>query len=242
MEINDYYKSYYTNGGQYTMEAGAAPTSRVSQILTWLKLVTKPGDRILDVGCGDGYLSTQLPDRDWQGIDINVEKAKCKAKVQDLMKEPWDLEPGFDAVVCSEVAEHVWDMRVLHREAFRLLKPEGYYILSTPNFNWMDNVLCHWVHVIFDPKRPWTMEHIRHYTIPVHLEHLKGAGFSVADYTGLDAHYGEFFRIARANLKVALTIQDQVERYKDDAQVDILLGRMFPECSHTIGFLAKKGV
>ncbi len=241
MDQNRYYEEYYKNGGEYTCEAVAAPTSRVLQILHWVQRETKPGDRILDIGCGDMYLSTRLPDREWVGLDLNVEKSKGKAYKFDAMCPPYPVEPGFDAVVSSEFLEHVWDLRVVHKEAYRLLKSGGVYIISTPNFNWIDNILGRWVSITFDPARPWTMEHIRHYTGQIHQKHLQEAGFKVEDATGLDAHYGVFFQEARSYLQFLLTKVANLPQYEDSGMVDSALGRMFPDFSHTIALLSRKG-
>lgn len=240
MDILDYYKSYFDQGGVYTM-AAVDGTSRVTQLVDWLKVETKPGDKILDVGCGDMLLSTKLPDREWLGLDINVSRARGKALVFDAMKPPYPVEAGsFDAVVSSEFLEHIWDMRVVHNEVHRVLKPNGLYLISTPNFNWIENILSRHSMIVYDPERPWTMEHIRHYTPEVHEKHLKDAGFVLEDWTGLDAHYGSFFQGARRALKFILTKECKAEQYQDDARIDIALGRMFSEISASIAFMSRK--
>ncbi len=241
MNMLDYYKDYFGKGGVYTCEHISGPTSRPYLLTEWLKAYTKPGDKILDVGCGDLYLSTKLPDRQWTGVDINTEKAKGNALTWDLMNAPYPFAEGyFDAVVCSEVLEHVWRPETVHAEAFRLLKPGGVYLISTPNHYWIDNVLSQHVNIAYDPSRPWTMEHIRQYTPVMHQHLLTQAGFKVEDWTGLDAHYGTFFQEARAFLKFILTKECGAVQYEDEAKVDYALGRMFPNFSHTIAFLSRR--
>ena len=39
---------------------------------------------------------------------------------------------SFDLVLASEVVEHLWNPKNFFNEAYRILKPRGYLILSTP--------------------------------------------------------------------------------------------------------------
>jgi 2-polyprenyl-3-methyl-5-hydroxy-6-metoxy-1,4-benzoquinol methylase len=39
---------------------------------------------------------------------------------------------SFDLVLASEVVEHLWNPQNFFNEAYRILKPSGYLILSTP--------------------------------------------------------------------------------------------------------------
>ncbi|NTV51467.1 MAG: methyltransferase domain-containing protein, partial [Candidatus Firestonebacteria bacterium] len=42
----------------------------------------------------------------------------------------------FDLVICTEMLEHVGDPEQAMREIFRVLKPGGYAVISTPNYSW----------------------------------------------------------------------------------------------------------
>lgn len=234
-EMLQYYKKYYEADTPHKYIMGeVGQTSRVLQLVEWLRESTKAGDKVLDVGCGDMHLSTLLSDRDWYGIDTNVVKAKGKSTEHDLMETPYPFEANtFDVVVCSEVLEHLWDMRVVHKEVYRLLKPKGKYLVSTPNHDWIDNTLSNYKAIIFDADRPWTLEHIRTYDPECHEHYLRLAGFDVLDITGADAHYGSFFKHPRSVLKRSLPALS-------DGDIDRVLGRMFPLTSHTIMMKAVK--
>lgn len=242
-QMLEYYRNYYTQGGPYTLNK-AGLTSRVLVFSDWINTHLSKGSKILDVGCGDMQFSKYLPDYQWVGIDINTEKAQATAVAHDIMTTPYPFDPeSFDAVVCSEVLEHVWDLRVVHREVRRLLKPEGQYFLSTPNFDWIEHKVFDYRHLVTDPSRPWTMEHIRQYTPRSHIDFLSQEGFRVADYTGADAQHGEFFQEARRYLKT-ITRDNILKGAGDrtDGLVDLMLGRMFRQVSHTIALHAVKGV
>lgn len=239
-DMLDYYKAYYKDGGDYTMQ-GTNGSSRVLQIQDWVTEHVPAGGKILDVGCGDMYLSTVLTNHAWTGIDINVDKAQGRAVAQDLMQTPYPFDAAsFDAVICSEVLEHLWDLRVVHKEIHRLLKPGGKYIMSTPNAEWVENRYDNFAKIMFDPERPWTMEHIRHYTPKIHEKYLKEAGFKIKAITGGDAHFGDFFTQATKVLGQVLNQLEPSGYYAYSGRVQQILGACFPFVSHTIIFLTEK--
>jgi SAM-dependent methyltransferase len=243
MDLKDYYKNYYNREGDqaYTMEAQGS-ISRVLQIIDWIISYVPKGGKILDVGCGDMFLSTRSSDYDWTGIDINITKAKGKAIEHDLMESPYPFpDASFDAILCSETLEHVWDPRIVHKEANRLLKKDGIYIVTTPNFNWLDHYLAGFQHLLWDPEnRPHTSEHIRQYNYVVHETHLRKDGFTPIDFTGADAHYSFFLQDARKYLKMLLGTQLGHKEFLEDGRVDMVIGRMLPLFNHTICVVSRK--
>jgi 2-polyprenyl-3-methyl-5-hydroxy-6-metoxy-1,4-benzoquinol methylase len=98
----------------------------------------KPGDLILDAGCGMGDLLLRLGDYQAVGIDLStdyIEIAKERgldARVGRVEKLPWPREQ-FDVVVCADVLEHVLDLNKAVRELLRVLKPGGTLVVRTPN-------------------------------------------------------------------------------------------------------------
>lgn len=239
-EMERYYEEYHKEKGAnaYTM-GRVKDTSRVLTLISWIKEYAKPGDRILDVGCGDMYLASQLPEYQWTGIDLTTEPSQGKAIKHDLAVTPYPFPEGsFELVVCSEVLEHCWDIVKIQKEVARLIKKNGTYLLSTPNFDWMDHHISSFRQLLFDPVKPHLYEHIRQYNFPVHAKFLDQAGFDIVTKTGADAHYGDFFAGPR---RVLSTILNQsFDIYLDGGQVDQILGEMFPLCSHTIMIVARR--
>jgi SAM-dependent methyltransferase len=239
-ELTRYYEDYNKTYGEQGYRMGSAgDTSRIRQLLEWLRSMAPDNAKVVDVGCGDMHLSTLAPEYRWTGVDIAPDMSKGKAIKQDLMTTPYPLPAeDFDVAVCSEVLEHVWDLRVVNKEIARLLKPGGIYLMSTPNYEWLDHHLTGFRPLLFDPNQRHLFEHIRQYNIETHARFLHEAGFEILDFTGADAHYGTVFAEPR---NVLFTELMRGHGLKIEAsRIDQILGRMFPRNSHTIMVLARK--
>jgi ubiquinone/menaquinone biosynthesis C-methylase UbiE len=113
--------------------------------------------RGIEVGCGDGVdfflihkkLSALAPDADLRflGVDGNPDALKlCQLKKQyygvrdaaflrcDLSKPTLPCADGlFDFAFSSEVLEHIQRPEILLAELKRIIKPRGYFLITTPN-------------------------------------------------------------------------------------------------------------
>ncbi len=105
----------------------------------WEALATKNirSGAVLDVGAGQGQFLSFLKDKadfTLYGMDLmHTQLPGVEWYVQDLNRNLQLQSEKFDAVTCIEVIEHVENPRKLVREMFRLLKPGGTLVLSTPN-------------------------------------------------------------------------------------------------------------
>jgi 2-polyprenyl-3-methyl-5-hydroxy-6-metoxy-1,4-benzoquinol methylase len=102
--------------------------------------------RVLDFGCGEGQLATQLGRLGARvtGIDISpelIELAQRRAeldrvqdrvefKVQDILESGLDDEP-FDFIVCTDALHHV-DLPLVLERLYRSLKPGGKLVAKEP--------------------------------------------------------------------------------------------------------------
>ena len=97
------------------------------------------GLRVLDVGCGNGVICSPIRK---MGHEVTcLELAKVAPLTRDCGVQPvigGDAEnlafasDSFDLVLASEVVEHLWNPQNFFNEAYRILKPGGYLVLSTP--------------------------------------------------------------------------------------------------------------
>ena len=100
---------------------------------------------ILDAGCGAGYGAAKLAQagaKKVYGVDISADSVQY---CQEHYYEPslsfqqgnltsLDFPDGFfDLIVALEVIEHIKDYEKAISEFYRVLKPEGMLIISTPN-------------------------------------------------------------------------------------------------------------
>lgn len=115
-------------------------------------------EKLLDVGCGTGYLFELLRSQreaQYHGLDLSPEmlkmaEAKFGSRVT-LVEGAADRLPyaenSFDVVTCIQSFHHYPDPDKAMQEAFRVLKPGGLYILSDTGVGgiggWIDN------HILF---------------------------------------------------------------------------------------------
>ena len=88
---------------------------------------------LLDIGCGNKPYKTVLVElvEKYTGCDIVQSNLNCVDILCEANNIP--LQDGlFDTVISTQTIEHVADHQGLVNEAFRLLKADGYFILSGP--------------------------------------------------------------------------------------------------------------
>jgi ubiquinone/menaquinone biosynthesis C-methylase UbiE len=108
---------------------------------------------VLDVGCGSAWVAKHLQNTDTflcslDATIVNTAKALEKypwlthvAIVADAFHLPF-RDGSFDAVIASEIIEHVVDPAAFVGELFRVVKPGGTLIISTPYKEVLRYTLC----------------------------------------------------------------------------------------------------
>jgi SAM-dependent methyltransferase len=88
------------------------------------------GLSVLDVGCGEQpYRALLGPSCSYVGIDVEMRHPQTLAIEPG---RPWPVEGPFDVVLCTQVIEHVVDIRDFCQEIDRVLAPGGKLLLSVP--------------------------------------------------------------------------------------------------------------
>lgn len=102
--------------------------------------IPETGKKILDIGCGNGYLSQKLIKKSniVIGLDINSEKLKEKnvdLVIHDLNNNSLPIKTeSIDIIVSCHCFEHLYRPDRVLLEIKRVLKKEGYAIVSVPNY------------------------------------------------------------------------------------------------------------
>ena len=109
----------------------------------------RPGDRVVDMGCGWGTFGFVLADRVGEVVGIDFSEKSIEICDRRLAANPREnlrflcadagetgLEGGaWDVVIAADLFEHVYpdDSARIAKEAFRLLKPGGRFSTWTPH-------------------------------------------------------------------------------------------------------------
>lgn len=153
--------------------------------------------RILDVGCGDGFLTNLFCVNNNKVVGLDLEDKipegyKCFEFVRaDAKKMPLKSK-NFDLVVSFDVIEHIKDDESFIRECRRVLKKNGRIVIGTPNRN---RISYHFLSLL--GRKPSFPRHLginplygeichqREYTISEFTSFVQRNGFLIEKVRGL---------------------------------------------------------
>ncbi len=154
MESKAYYEQVAAEQNLWTVDRRS---NRYYQDLirfdTMLEFVAPQPQQVLDLGCGDGYFSYLLAQHGHQVTSVDLAQNRL-AKFQTIARElnirqvQADIKQtglpaaSFDLIVASEVLEHIEGYEDVVREAYRLLKPGGKFMVSVPHDEPLHLISC----------------------------------------------------------------------------------------------------
>lgn len=184
--IQDYVSKWYDK--RYSGTGFLYHSKIVTDMLEGIKFRDgRYSDKVLDVGCGVGFVSQLYPNFDITGIDISdgmLEKNPYK-----WVKAPAEAIPfpdnHFDFVICRSLLHHLDDPILGLREMVRVLKPGGKWVCWDPNAG----TLATWFRKIFQKSDRFS--HLHHSFKDMELlKMVEDAGLNIQDmkYIGFLAY------------------------------------------------------
>ena len=249
---SDYLESIYAQMGQQ-LDPDESYFERDSRFAALEEvLLSLPPGKLLDAGCGRGLLLRRLSKRhDCYGSDFDAGAVMhCQGsglKVCQIdLNTSITLDPSFpttfDAIVISEVCEHLLNPRSALALAERTLAPKGTLIVTVPNAVPLlvrSSVLAgrevSWLH--YPSADTEATGHIRFYTVSSMTRLLREAGFMV------DAVRGVSFRMnGRFWERFCYWFPRIFGRNNDPARTktDAWLGRHLPSFSPGLLFVCQR--
>jgi SAM-dependent methyltransferase len=156
--------------------------------------------RFLDIGCGDGLFGFMVKSNynyvyGIDGSETALRKMKNNGKGIPILA---NLDGCFlpvadrvmDLVTCLDVIEHVFDPKKLIKEAYRVLRINGVFILTTPNIRFIDHIRS----ILIKGRFPKTSQdefcydggHINYFTFKDIRKLMEKIGFEIKLEKGFD--------------------------------------------------------
>jgi ubiquinone/menaquinone biosynthesis C-methylase UbiE len=166
---------------------------RRNRILNMIKPYLK--GKCLEAGCANGLITNELnkiiPTEGMDFCQTAIKSARkkyphLKFRSCDVTKMPY-RDKSFDCIFAGEIIEHVPDTISMFNEFRRILKPKGKLIITTPEFNFLKNLIITFFYwdEFYSPKN----EHVRFYTKKSLRAILKEAKFKPI-FEHSEKHYG----------------------------------------------------
>jgi 2-polyprenyl-6-hydroxyphenyl methylase/3-demethylubiquinone-9 3-methyltransferase len=186
--------SEYVYAGIDPNHSHAYLLSSVEQFLRSLPAAS----RVLDFGCGNGALIAGFAgnglelhgvDSSRSGIRYATEQWRdVKFHLADVtaLMPPELPESHFDAIVSTEVIEHIYEPRKFVRNAHSLLKPGGRFLITTPYHGYLKNLA-----LAFSGRMDshftalWDFGHIKFWSEKTLAALLQEAGFQNLKFSGV---------------------------------------------------------
>jgi 2-polyprenyl-6-hydroxyphenyl methylase/3-demethylubiquinone-9 3-methyltransferase len=153
--------------------------------------------RVLDIGCGGGFLSNDLAARGYRvtGLDASAGSLRMAEAVDQTKKVEYVLgsafqlpfgDASFDVCACMDVLEHVRNPQLVVQEAVRVLKPGGLFLFHTFNRHWLAKIVVIYGMNWFFKNVPKSLHLYSFFIKPRELKNfIEDSGAHVEEWRGL---------------------------------------------------------
>ncbi|MBN4051517.1 asparagine synthase (glutamine-hydrolyzing) [bacterium AH-315-M05] len=172
-------------------------------------------NRILDIGCGRGYFLKTARERGWDVFGTEyTDKAIRICSDKGIPMHQGQLNPStyktnfFDIITMFEVIEHINNPREEIKSIENILRPEGVFYFTTPNFNSLNQFIL---------RNKWNIvrypDHLCYYTRKTINHLLNEFDFKKRklDTTG--------YSITRLKTSLKISEQKCVSQFSDDERI-----------------------
>ena len=154
--INKYHVDGTASSGGYT----AKDKDRYEKIISFINNYIKTEDKILDIGAGKGGMLACLKNRGFNNlyaVEPSAQKNFNGITFYRSIQELFDLGRQFDVILCSQVLEHVFDLREFIKLIKILCKKDGILYIEIPD-------AASYAKGFIAPFHYFDREHINHFT------------------------------------------------------------------------------
>jgi 2-polyprenyl-6-hydroxyphenyl methylase/3-demethylubiquinone-9 3-methyltransferase len=208
---NEFYKDlgqkWYTSEGDAVALLRRENEVKAPWVIEKIKKFHQNGARVLDAGCGGGFLTLKLASEGYKctGLDVG-ESVFLAAKEKDFKNEiQWSVgsvenlpfaSKSFDVVCMMDVLEHVSNPKQAVQEALRVLDSNGTFLYHTFNRTWLSWLLAakglNW----FVPNSPENIHDWNMFIRPEELESwLNEANWNSEELTGIHPQLRSVFSL-----------------------------------------------
>jgi 2-polyprenyl-3-methyl-5-hydroxy-6-metoxy-1,4-benzoquinol methylase len=188
--MKNIYSGFYKNPKR---RLNLVDNPRIKIMVNIVNSLNLDNKNILDIGCYDGTFLSLIRNKnnDFYGIEASEygikEAIKKGVKMKNFYFNDIDKIPFksdfFNLIIAGEIIEHIYDTDFFLKEIFRLLKKDGFLLISTPNIASLGRriMLLFGLNPIIEisPNQQDSSGHIRYFTFRALEEILAKHGFKI---------------------------------------------------------------